>query len=342
MAEAKNRLQALDALRGIAALGVVLFHYLPYYHELYGHDFTPPEILEFGRYGVHLFFMLSGFVIFMTLQRTDNAGMFALARAFRLLPALWIGILITFFSVHALGPDDRTVSIETALFNFTLLHSFFDHPHVDGAYWSLVIEVTFYAWMAFLFYTIKRWQTLRLVLFGWVILSYLSVMNLEHLTATTFFITHEVLFASYAPLFISGILLYRWHTAGQLPLAEIVFLALSMSHAIIAYPAPFNVFVLACYGIFVLAIAGLLNFIVNKATLWLGSLSYSLYLVHQNVGYGIINQSYTLGLSGATGVTMALLVAFILAILMHYYIEKPSLRWFRERRRKSAPVPAMN
>lgn len=128
MAEAKNRLQALDALRGIAALGVVLFHYLPYYHELYGHDFTPPEILEFGRYGVHLFFMLSGFVIFMTLQRTENAGMFALARAFRLLPALWIGILITFFSVHALGPDDRTVSIETALFNFTLLHSFSTIP----------------------------------------------------------------------------------------------------------------------------------------------------------------------------------------------------------------------
>lgn len=42
MAKAKNRLQALDALRGIAALGVVLFHYLPYYNELYSHSFTRP------------------------------------------------------------------------------------------------------------------------------------------------------------------------------------------------------------------------------------------------------------------------------------------------------------
>lgn len=56
MATAKNRLQALDALRGIAALGVVLFHYLPYYNELYGHAFNSPNVLEFGRYGVHLFF----------------------------------------------------------------------------------------------------------------------------------------------------------------------------------------------------------------------------------------------------------------------------------------------
>ena len=54
--------------------GVVLFHYLPYYDRLYGHQFELPALLEsvllFGRYGVHLFFILSGFVIFMTLERT--------------------------------------------------------------------------------------------------------------------------------------------------------------------------------------------------------------------------------------------------------------------------------
>ena len=79
-----SRLGSLDALRGLAALGVVLFHYLPYYHEMYGHGFALwPWLnhgLSFGRYGVHLFFILSGFVIFMTLERNAHAGWFGGSR----------------------------------------------------------------------------------------------------------------------------------------------------------------------------------------------------------------------------------------------------------------------
>src|SRR5690554_797945 len=109
MPSGDHRLSALDALRGIAALGVVLFHYLPYYDQLYGHSFSTPDFLAFGRYGVHLFFILSGFVIFMTLERTATAGWFGLARAFRLLPALWAGIVLTSVSVYLMGPDDREI-----------------------------------------------------------------------------------------------------------------------------------------------------------------------------------------------------------------------------------------
>ena len=342
MAEAKNRLQALDALRGIAALGVVLFHYLPYYNELYGHSFTPPEILEFGRYGVHLFFMLSGFVIFMTLERTDKPVWFGLARAFRLLPALWVGIILTFFAVHALGPDDRSVSLGTALLNFTLLHSYLDHAHVDGAYWSLVIEVTFYAWMALLFYSLKSWQQLRWIFLAWVIISYAAVIiQAKNMSPAFAFITYDLLFARYAPLFISGILLYRWHKTGSLAVSEIIFLGFSVSHALIAYPAPFNLFVIGCYGVFILAISGYLDFIVNKTTLWLGSLSYSLYLVHQNIGYGIINHGYAAGLSGEIAVSIAIGVSLTLAMIIHYYIEKPALIWFRNKRRKATSVSAI-
>ncbi|AMQ88715.1 MULTISPECIES: hypothetical protein [unclassified Marinobacter] len=53
MPDARNRLTALDALRGLAALGVVLFHYLPYYDRLYDHSFSSPGFLDFGRYGGH-------------------------------------------------------------------------------------------------------------------------------------------------------------------------------------------------------------------------------------------------------------------------------------------------
>lgn len=334
MQTTQARLTALDSLRGIAALGVVLFHYLPYYDKLYGHSFSTPSFLEFGRYGVHLFFILSGFVIFMTLERTPGAGRFGLARAFRLLPALWAGIVMTWLAVQALGPDDRVVSLGTALLNTTLLHEYLGHAHVDGAYWSLVIEATFYVWIALLFYGLGSWHRMRPALWVWTLTSYGAVLWWQAIPDGLEFLVKELLFTRYAPLFISGMLIYRWHHHGRPGLADLALLALSMGHCLIAYKAPFNLFVAGCYAVFILAAAGRLNFLARPILLWLGSVSYSLYLVHQNIGYGIIGAVYHAGLPGQLGVLIALAVAIGLAAALHYGIEKPALRWFRARNKQ--------
>jgi len=334
MAEETNRLLALDALRGLAALFVVLFHFMPYYNELYGHNFSSPQFLEFGRYGVHLFFILSGFVIFMTLERTQSAGKFAVARAIRLLPALWISILLTFTIVSFIGPENRAVDFNTALLNFTLLHSYLGEPHVDGAYWSLVVEATFYAWMALVFYQLKSWSTLQKVFWAWTLMSYLAVTGGTWLPEFLNFVLSDLLFGRYAPLFISGILIYRWHKGYRTETSDNLLLAFSISHALIAYPSPFNLFVLASYVVFVLAVAGHLNFLVKAPLMWLGKLSYALYLVHQNIGYGVIDWSYQQGWHGMVGVSLALCVAFLLASAIHYGVERPALQRFKNYRQR--------
>ena len=63
-----NRLLVLDSLRGIAAILVVIFHYLYRYGEIYGHDFSSVDWVEYGEHGVSLFFMISGFVIYWRLD----------------------------------------------------------------------------------------------------------------------------------------------------------------------------------------------------------------------------------------------------------------------------------
>ncbi|MGM0768738.1 MAG: acyltransferase family protein [Pseudomonadota bacterium] len=339
MAGSSPRLSALDALRGIAALAVVLFHYVPYYHQLYGHTFTPWSTLDFGRYGVHLFFILSGFVIFMTLERTRTAGWFGLARAFRLLPALWAGIVLTFLAVHLMGPADRAVSLGSALMNTTLLHEYLEFPHVDGAYWSLVIEATFYCWIALLFYGLQTWRRLRVALWVWVLVSYAGVIWWKAIPDGIDFLVKDLLFVKYAPLFVSGMLIYRWHHHGRPASGDLLLLALAVGHALQAYNAPFNLFVLGCYAVFVLAVAGYLNALANRPLLWLGSLSYALYLVHQNIGYGVIGWSYQVGFPGWAGVMLALTVALTLACLIHYGIEKPALAWFRGLRQRTRARP---
>ncbi|KPQ29841.1 MAG: putative acyltransferase [Marinobacter excellens HL-55] len=337
-ADARNRLTGLDALRGLAALGVVLFHYQPYYDRLYGHSFSSPGFLGFGRYGVHLFFMLSGFVIFMTLKRTRTSGQFALARAFRLLPALWAGIALSYLIVHWLRPADRTVSFEAALMTLTLMHEYLGFPHVDGAYWSLVIEATFYVWIALLFYGLGEWRRMRLALWLWVLVSYAGVIWWKAIPDALDFLLKDLLFVRYAPLFISGMLIYRAYRDRRLPAIDIALLALSIGHCLIAYKAPFNLFVLACYGTFALAVAGHLNMLSRPSLLWLGSISYTLYLVHQNIGYGLIDLTYQAGLPGQLGVVLALTVAIALAAVLHSGIEKPALAYYRQWR-ANRPTP---
>lgn len=336
MSQSPSRLQALDALRGVAALAVVLFHYVPYYHQLYGHGFEPWQFLEFGRYGVHLFFILSGFVIFMTLEKTATAGWFGLARAFRLLPALWVAIPITFVAVQLMGPENRAVGLSDALWNFTLLHEYLGRPHVDGAYWSLVIEATFYVWMALLFYGLGAGKRLSAVMWLWVGISYLAVIFWTRIPDGLEFLVKDLLFTRYAPLFISGMLLFRWYSRGTPGTPERLLLTFSVCHALLAYPAPFSLFVLGCYSVFALAAFGFLDRIATRPMLLLGSLSYSLYLIHQNLGYGIIDWGYRQQLPGQVSVALALGVALTLAYIVHRWVEKPALKWFRDNRRKSA------
>jgi peptidoglycan/LPS O-acetylase OafA/YrhL len=71
-AHAPLRIIELDALHGIAALVVVLFHYIDWYDKVRGHSTDPLFWLPWGELGVQLFFVISGFVIFMTLQRSKR------------------------------------------------------------------------------------------------------------------------------------------------------------------------------------------------------------------------------------------------------------------------------
>jgi peptidoglycan/LPS O-acetylase OafA/YrhL len=83
-----NRLQGLDALRGIAAIAVVLTHYT-FGFSIFIQAHRPGLLFNVinGHFGVNLFFIISGFVIFMTLERSANLSDFSISRFARLWPA---------------------------------------------------------------------------------------------------------------------------------------------------------------------------------------------------------------------------------------------------------------
>ena len=134
-----DRLQELDALRGIAALLVVLFHYSMG---------RPAKFLgfELGISGVDLFFIISGFVIYMSINKRGNLKGFLIRRFFRLYPVYWL--VVSFTTVLALF-NFAQIELEPITFtryvsNLTMFQSYLGETDIDGPYWTMIVEVLFY------------------------------------------------------------------------------------------------------------------------------------------------------------------------------------------------------
>lgn len=75
---------------------VMCFHYTTQYGVEVGYAVAPAITVPWGRYGVQFFFVISGFVIFLTLSRANSIWDFAANRFSRLYPPYWACIAITF------------------------------------------------------------------------------------------------------------------------------------------------------------------------------------------------------------------------------------------------------
>src|SRR5690606_10153907 len=93
-----KRIAFLDGFRGVAIILVVLYHAYVRYPESvpYGDRFTGVILFKEGLLGVQLFFLLSGFVILMTLRKTRSYLEFLKKRWLRLFPAMLIVTVILF------------------------------------------------------------------------------------------------------------------------------------------------------------------------------------------------------------------------------------------------------
>ena len=139
------RFEELDGIRGLAALAVVLFHYTTRMREIYP-DYVPPYSFPYSQFGVGLF-VVSGFVILLSLRNARSADEFVLSRFWRLFPAYWAAIVFTWLVLLVLPLPGRQVEPWHVLVNFTMLQEVFGVPHVDGVYWFICREVVFYGWM---------------------------------------------------------------------------------------------------------------------------------------------------------------------------------------------------
>ena len=341
----RPKFTVIQALRGIAALWVVLFH-LEKSEAIAGLTAQLPvwltfSVFRYGNAGVAVFFVLSGFVIAHSLNGKTMTGAewgrFAARRSVRLDPPYWasIALVVGIDSVLALahGATAALPSSGRVTAHVLYLQEILYVPEIQIVYWTLTYEIQFYLVFAASIWAGQRWGVSKAVdylLFGLALWSAFQASE---------WAPHG-LFVNRWHGFMLGVLAYR---AGVHRSSYWLFAILVAVTAYGASTTP-DVFGVPCVGAaLLLYLAARSNWLTGglRARPWqlLGSISYSLYLVHLPIirlPMGVWQSVAGRGFWSDSGFAILALAACILcATSLYWFIEKPShslaQRLFRKR-----------
>lgn len=335
-----SRLAALDGLRLLAALMVVSYHYValkrPWGHPTATIFPTAHKFAQYGWLGVEVFFLISGFVICMSVWGR-TVGEFAVSRLSRLFPAYWAGILLT-TTVIKIWPEFASIrGWDTVITNLSMLQAGNNTPNVDPVYWTLFVELKFYLITAVVLLFGVTYRNCLILCGIWTAAAALApALNMPLLT--------DFAMPQYAPFFIAGITFYLMHRhRPNAVLWAIVILQLLLAQRYIHYRIAINLgkaaadalptwpvrfVILAAFATIGAIALGALDRIQWRWLTYAGALTYPLYLIHMNIGMTLIHhyRGRIPALALVFSVTALMLAT---AWLIHRTIERPLGKWLR-------------
>ncbi|WP_166454907.1 acyltransferase family protein [Duganella aquatilis] len=290
MSASPNRLQFLDALRGIAVLLVIFAHAAHSRFPIV--QVIDANYFQTGQAGVSLFFLISGYIIPKSLNASPSLKVFWVHRFFRLYPAYWVCLFLVILLASAqLFRIQEPLGTVGMAANFTMLQGFVGIKNAVNVFWSLKFEMAFYFLMTafavtgmlkrpFLIFMLYSAGTIALALGMRLVLhKYFAygVFNLE--------------------LMLLGWVLAEWHAkrlAGKYAvISVIVGLGTTLIAAYTAFAGRTEELTVGTLSFVPMANAWLLSTVFFVATLlttqqvrwprvlaWMGTVSYSAYLLH--------------------------------------------------------------
>ena len=321
-----KRIQFLDGLRGIAIILVVCFHAFSRWFLIvpYGDTYASFPIFKYGFLGVQLFFLISGFVILMTLEKCQNFYIFLYKRWKRLFPAMLIATILIYFTATFL--PERPAGIPTK--SSVIPGLFFIDPLIilkvtgwninplEGAFWSLYVEVKFYIAFGFCYFLLGKEKSI-IAIFIMFLMSIIGpalhihfiavlskILSFSHFgwfaagsLAYLYFVNKKCKYL-YFSIFVSLLEIYQYHDDyGKLFFSVLILL----------------IFYLPIYFEKVKFIIG------NSIFLFFGFISYPLYLIHENAMIALICK-----LDKLIDITYILLplIPILILVLISYIIAK--------------------
>jgi len=333
----RKRILELDAIRAISCLNLLLFHFTWVYAHKYG--FTSPlaYMFPYGKYGVQLFFMLSGFVNVMTLVGKRSTSDFLVARCIRIFPSYWFCILLNVLLFSFIPFFGQEVSVTATAANLSTMPKLFGFTNMEPVTWTLQVEMLFYTFLI-LMTAFGGWKnTLRNLMIGTVACLagcaamhwYKSAWPDSGLVGTLGVVEQLFILRNF-PLFVMGMLLNEihnkrgtmWHNILGILFAATVFHAVDLrGHNPAATALLFGMLAFGAYG--------KIPPLRWKPLVYISSISYTLYLFHNNIGSCCINQLQVFGFGPHASIVIASGLMIAMAAATTMWFEAPITKCLR-------------
>ena len=347
-----RRLQFLDAARGIAAFAVMVQHSF----EATVPSYLPWSVhhVNFGAFGVVMFFLVSGFIIPVSIDRAGKLTLFWESRFFRLYPMYWVSLIATlglgYFKLISLAPQFFSHPITMSLVNVTMFQTFLHVPDALGVYWTLSLELLFYIVCSVLF--AAGWLR-RSLLWAWMAVGTMACSAL-----TLGLVFHRSLPAGRLGLLVTafvGTAIYNAYTDQMnkknlysLLAGLLLALLISFWFRFQVYPSTaeaegWNLVGVSVSWSLAYAVFGILLMLRDrefpKWILWIGRISYSLYLVH-----GLVLFLLPKSLNPVVFAVAVAGLSIAISGLTYEFVEKPAIAFHRDRMKalRSRPEPSLS
>lgn len=348
----KKRDYDIDFLRFIAAISVLLFHYT--FRGFQADNMTSVSfheisfLTQYGYLGVNLFFLISGYVILMSAYN-QRLKTFLISRFTRLYPTFWLAVVVTTVSVFILSSFNQLPTIDQFVLNLTMVPTLFGENNIDGVYWTLLIELKFYLLIALLlvFKQIKHVKYYALIWVLWSIYYFYTSFPYR---------LHDFLFPSFSSYFIAGAMFYLLRIEG-ISLFKILILLLSyvssllyefrhLERQINYFSTDYSLFIVVAmitlvYLVFFVISRQQKTFFQSELVLYLGGLTYALYLLHQNIGYYLLD-AFSQYLNWYMSLLVIIVVMLLISLIVHLWVEKKFSNYIKKRLLDTLVVYSIN
>lgn len=329
MTAAPHTANNFNLLRLVFALFVVVYHLIVLSAAAgWSHLEAPLSLL--AEIGVQGFFVLSGFLVYASLDRSASIGLYAEKRFRRLYPAYAVVVIVCAAAGYAFSSDARANPLAVGEYlGWNLVFANFMAPElpgvfagnpmteVNGALWTLKIEVMFYLVLPVLAWLLRLFGRAHWML---MIAIYAGAEAWRYFLADMGQVELSRQLPGQMSFFITGMALYRLSLAGaRMHIAGLAGAALLTVSLLVDVLEPARALGL---GLVAIWIASGWPRLPDAARF--GDLSYGVYIVH----FPIIQTVVALGLFVApwTGAGVSLAAAVVAALLLWYLVEKPALR----------------
>ena len=306
---------------------------------------TAVPYLNWGPFGVAVFFLISGFVIPYSLAR-QSVRQFCLNRVLRIWPTYLVGFGTTCLAIlggcHFFGVPVPYSAYEAAVHSVPGIRDLIQSRDIDGVIWTLEIEMKFYVFCAASWALIRRkslWTfgvPVGLAVLALGLCAAIPTLSSSHPKLASFAIVWLNLTQFIVFMYIGVVFHYVRTSAMRADQAIVLISGLFMLTCLIWASGPYRASLPVAwnYGfavwLFAVAMAWPQLFKSNRLLNFLADISYPLYVIHGIAGYVLMRTLQEFGVPPHGIIAITTAAAFFTAWVIHRYIERPSQKWGKQ------------